>query len=391
MKKRFLSMSLVVAMAAVAMTGCGGNSGSSDKSGDADTIKIGGMGPITGGAAYYGTEVKQGSQIAIDEINEAGGINGMKIEYNFQDDEADAEKAVNAYNTLKDWGVQVIVGATTSDATISLASETANDNVFQITPSGSSVDCVTNPNTYQVCFSDPNQGIASAQYIAENKLATKIAVIYDSSSSYSSGIYENFVKKAKEEGLDIVSTGAFTASNNTDFSVQLQDAKNNGAELVFLPVYYQQACIILKQAHDMQYEPTFFGCDGLDGILGVDGFDKSLAEGVMLLTPFAADDMAQSTQDFVAKYKEAYGETPSQFAADAYDAVYTVKAAAEAAKITGDMSASDVCDALMEQMKTIEVDAITSKEGVPMKWDENGMVDKAPKAVIITDGAYKAM
>ena len=141
----------------------------------------------------------------------------------------------------------------------------------------------------------------------------------------------------------------------------------------------------------MQYEPTFFGCDGLDGILGVDGFDKSLAEGVMLLTPFAADDMAQSTQDFVAKYKEAYGETPSQFAADSYDAVYTVKAAAEAAKITGDMSASDICDALMEQMKTIEVDAITSKEGVPMKWDENGMVDKAPKAVIITDGAYKAM
>ena len=391
MKKRFLSMSLVVAMAAVAMTGCGGNSGSSDKSGDADTIKIGGMGPITGGAAYYGTEVKQGSQIAIDEINEAGGINGMKIEYNFQDDEADAEKAVNAYNTLKDWGVQVIVGATTSDATISLAAETANDNVFQITPSGSSVDCVTNPNAYQVCFSDPNQGVASAQYIAENKLATKIAVIYDSSNSYSSGIYENFVKKAKEEGLDIVSTGAFTASNNTDFSVQLQDAKNNGAELVFLPVYYQQACIILKQAHDMPYEPTFFGCDGLDGILGVDGFDKSFAEGVMLLTPFAADDMAQSTQDFVAKYKEAYGETPSQFAADAYDAVYTVKAAAEAAKITGDMSASDICDALMEQMKTIEVDAITSKEGVPMKWDENGMVDKAPKAVIITDGAYKAM
>ena len=141
----------------------------------------------------------------------------------------------------------------------------------------------------------------------------------------------------------------------------------------------------------MQYEPTFFGCDGLDGILGVDGFDKSLAEGVMLLTPFAADDMAQSTQDFVAKYKEAYGETPSQFAADAYDAVYTVKAAAEAAEITGDMSASDICDALMEQMKTIEVDAITSKEGVPMKWDANGMVDKAPKAVIITDGAYKAM
>ena len=387
--KKFLSMSLIVAMTVATLTGCGG--GSTEEKGGADTLKIGSMGPITGGAAYYGTEVKQGAQIAIDEINEAGGINGIKVEFNFQDDEADAEKAVNAYNTLKDWGVQMIVGATTSDATISLAAETANDNVFQITPSGSSVDCVTNPNAFQVCFSDPNQGIASAQYIAENKLASKVAVIYDSSSSYSSGIYENFAKEAKAEGIDIVATGSFTADNNTDFSVQLQDAKNNGAELVFLPVYYQQACIILKQAADMQYAPTFFGCDGLDGILGVDGFDTALAEGVMLLTPFAADDMAQATQDFVAKYEEAYKATPSQFAADAYDAVYVVKAAAEKAGITADMSASDICDALVEQMKTIEVEGITSVEGVPMKWDENGMVDKAPKAVIITDGAYKAM
>ena len=141
----------------------------------------------------------------------------------------------------------------------------------------------------------------------------------------------------------------------------------------------------------MQYAPTFFGCDGLDGILGVDGFDTALAEGVMLLTPFAADDMAKATQDFVAKYEEAYKATPSQFAADAYDAVYVVKAAAEKAGITADMSASDICDALVEQMKTIEVEGITSVEGVPMKWDESGMVDKAPKAVIITDGAYKAM
>ena len=387
--KKVLSMSLIAAMTVATLTGCGG--GSTEGKGGADTLKIGGMGPITGGAAYCGTEVKQGAQIAIDEINEAGGINGIKVEFNFQDDEADAEKAVNAYNTLKDWGVQMIVGATTSDATISLAAETANDNVFQITPSGSSVDCVTNANAFQVCFSDPNQGIASAQYIAENKLASKVAVIYDSSSSYSSGIYENFAKEAKAEGIDIVATGSFTADNNTDFSVQLQDAKNNGAELVFLPVYYQQACIILKQAADMQYAPTFFGCDGLDGILGVDGFDTALAEGVMLLTPFAADDMAQATQDFVAKYEEAYKATPSQFAADAYDAVYVVKAAAEKAGITADMSASDICDALVEQMKTIEVEGITSVEGVPMKWNENGMVDKAPKAVIITDGAYKAM
>ena len=386
--KKTLSMFLVVAMMATLLVGCGGSDSEATTS---DTFKIGGTGPTTGGAAYYGNEVKNGMQIAVDEINEAGGIAGKQIEMNFQDDEADPEKVINAYNTLKDWGVQMIVGATTSDACIALAAETANDNVFQITPSGSTVDCVTNANAFQICFSDPNQGVASAQYIGQNNVATKVAVIYDSSSSYSSGIYENFAAEAKNQGIEIVSAEAFTADNNTDFSVQLQTAKEAGAELVFLPIYYQQACIILKQAADMQYEPIFFGCDGLDGILGVEGFDTALAEDVMLLTPFAPDDMAESTQAFVAKYEEQFGSTPSQFAADAYDAVYTIKAAAEEAGIKPDMSASDICDALVGVMTVIEVEGITSIEGVPMKWDENGMVEKAPKAVIIKDGAYAAM
>lgn len=387
--KKALSMLLVIAMMATMVAGCGG--GSEEEAGSSDTFKIGGTGPTTGGAAYYGNEVKKGMEIAVEEINANGGIGGKQIEMNFQDDEADPEKVINAYNVLKDWGVHMIVGATTSDASIAMAAETANDNIFQITPSGSAVDCVTNPNAFQICFSDPNQGIASAQYIAEHELATKIAVIYDSSSSYSAGIYENFAAEAEKQGLEIVAAEAFTADNNTDFSVQLQTARDAGAELVFLPIYYQQACIILKQAADMQYEPAFFGCDGLDGILGVEGFDTALAEDVMLLTPFAPDDMAESTQEFVAKYEEAYGTTPSQFAADAYDAVYTIKAAAEEAGITPDMSASEMCDALIGVMTVIEVEGITSIEGVPMKWDENGMVEKAPKAVVIKDGAYAAM
>lgn len=392
--KKFLSMSLVIAMLAMTLTGCGGGSSdsASTESGDATTFKIGATGPLTGGLAYYGNEVKQGAELAIEEVNAAGGINGMEVELNFQDDEGDTEKVINAYNTLKDWNAHVILGAVTSDPSISLASETANDNMFQITASGSSPDIVVSPNVFQVCFSDTNQGKASAVYMGENKIATKVAVIYDSSSSYSAGIYESFAKElANYADIEIVSAEAFTADNNTDFSVQLTSAKNAGADLVFLPVYYQQATTILKQAADMQYAPTFFGCDGLDGILGVDGFDTSLAEGVMLLTPFAADEAAQATQDFVAKYEEVYGATPSQFAADAYDAIYVIKAAAEEAGVTADMSASDICDAMVAAMATIEVEGVTSIEGVPMTWDENGMVDKAPKAVIIENGAYKAM
>lgn len=392
--KKFLSMSLAVMMVAMTLTGCGGSDAADQQQGDGTgTIKIGATGPLTGSLAYYGGEVKQGAELAIDEINAAGGVNGVQLEMNFQDDEGDTEKVINAYNTIKDWGAQMVLGAVTSDPSISMAAETANDNVYQITASGSAPDIVLNSsNTFQVCFSDTNQGLASARYIAENEIATKVAVIYESSSSYSSGIYENFAKEMKNyDNVEIVTAKSFTSDNATDFSAQLQAAKDAGADLVFLPIYYGPACTVLKQAADMQYDVTFFGCDGLDGILGVQGFDTALAEGVMLLTPFAADEAAEATQNFVKKYEEAYGVTPSQFAADAYDAIYIIKAAAEKAGVTPDMSASDVCDVMVAAMAEIEVEGVTSIEGVPMTWDENGMVDKAPKAVIIEDGAYKAM
>ena len=388
--KKFLSLSVAAAMLAMTLAGCGGSGATED--GGNDVFKIGATGPLTGGLAYYGTEVKQGAELAIEEVNAAGGINGVQVEMNFQDDEGDMEKVINAYNSVKDWGAQLLLGSVTSDPSISVAAETSADNMFQITASGSSPDIVINPNVYQVCFSDTNQGLASARYIAENNLAKKVAVIYESSSSYSAGIYENFAKEMKNHSnVEIVSAEAFTADSATDFSAQLQAAKNAGADLVFLPIYYGPATTVLKQAADMQYNPTFFGCDGLDGILGVDGFDTALAEGVMLLTPFAADEAAEATQNFVKKYEDAYGVTPSQFAADAYDAIYIIKAAIEEAGVTPDMSVSDTCDALMDAMSKIEVEGVTSIEGVPMTWDENGMVDKAPKAVIIENGGYKAM
>ncbi|MEI3181642.1 MAG: ABC transporter substrate-binding protein [Lachnospiraceae bacterium] len=404
MKKRFLSLGLAMAMAA-SLTACGSSSSTTETTtaaaADATTaaagestaasgevFKIGGIGPVTGAAAVYGLAVKNGAQIAVDEINADGGINGYQIEFNFQDDEHDAEKSVNAYNTLKDWGMQVLMGTVTSAPCVAVADKTMADNMFQITPSGSSVECAQNPNVFRVCFSDPDQGAASATYIAENKLADKIAVIYDSSDVYSSGIYEKFASEAANHGLDIVAAEAFTADSNKDFSTQLQKAKDAGADLVFLPIYYTEASLILNQANTMGYAPKFFGCDGMDGILQVDNFDTKLAEGLMLLTPFAADADDELTQKFVTAYKENYGETPIQFAADAYDAIYAIKAAAEEAGITPETSVSDTCDKMKEAMLKITVNGLT---GENMTWTEDGEPHKAPKAVKVVDGAYQAM
>lgn len=405
MKKRVLSLSLALAMA-TSLTACGSSSsttettaaaaadattaaaGASSEASSDKVFKIGGIGPVTGAAAVYGLAVKNGAQTAVDEINADGGINGYQIEFNFQDDEHDAEKSVNAYNTLKDWGMQVLMGTVTSAPCVAVADKTNADNMFQITPSGSSVECAQNPNVFRVCFSDPDQGAASATYIAENKLADKIAVIYDSSDVYSSGIYEKFASEAANHGLDIVAAEAFTADSNKDFSTQLQKAKDAGADLVFLPIYYTEASLILNQANTMGYAPKFFGCDGMDGILQVDNFDTKLAEGLMLLTPFAADADDELTQKFVTAYKEKYGETPIQFAADAYDAIYAIKAAAEEAGITPETSASDTCDKMKEAMLKITVNGLT---GENMTWTEDGEPHKAPKAVKVVDGAYQAM
>lgn len=365
----------------------GTEEGNADSATSADGVfKIGAIGPATGGAAVYGIAVQNGTDLAIKEINAAGGINGVMIEYNFQDDELDNEKSVNAYNTLKDWGMQMLVGTTTSGCCIAVKAESSNDNMFQLTPSGSAVDILKdNDNVFQVCFTDPNQGVGAAQYIGDNSVAQKVAVIYDSSDVYSSGIYEKFAQEAANQPFEVVSVEAFTADNKTDFSVQLQKAKDAGAELVFLPIYYTEASLILTQANAMGYEPKFFGCDGLDGILNVENFDTSLAEGVMLLTPFAADAEDEATKAFVSAYEAAYGETPNQFAADAYDAVYIIKAAIEKSGALPTDSVSDICDKLKVAMTEITVDGLT---GEAMTWDSDGAVNKSPKAMEIVNGNY---
>lgn len=399
MKKKVLSVILAAAMTASCMTGCGGSdSGSSaagtesnaaeDGAADGTVFKIGSIGPTTGDAAIYGQAVMNAAQIAADEINAAGGVNGYQIEFKYEDDQSDAEKSVNAYNSLKDWGMQVLMGTVTTTPCVAVADKTAQDGMFQLTPTASSTDVIVGDNVFQACFTDPNQGTASAQYIAENNLASKVAVIYDSSNVYSSGIEATFVEEAEAQGIEVVATEAFTADSKTDFSTQLQKAQSSGADLVFLPIYYTEASIILTQASNMGYAPTFFGVDGMDGILTVENFDTSLAEGVMLLTPFAADADDEATQAFVSKYQELYEDVPNQFAADAYDAMYIIAAAMEEAGVTPDMSAADMGSLLSEAMTKITVDGLT---GEGMTWSASGEVSKAPKAVVIKDGAYVAM
>ncbi|MGN0547310.1 MAG: ABC transporter substrate-binding protein [Acutalibacteraceae bacterium] len=390
--KKFLALVMAALMMLTMFAACGGKTDgetttaapSADNTGAAasGTIKIGGIGPLTGGAATYGVAVKNGAQIAIDEINAKGGI---QFEMQFEDDEHDAEKSVNAYNKLKDWGMQVLIGSVTTTPCIAVASESYSDRIFEITPSASSLDVINDKdNVFQVCFTDPNQGVASADYIAENALATKVAVIYKNDDAYSTGIYNKFTAEAAVKGVEIVYTGTFTTDTENDFSVQLSEAQKAGADLVFLPIYFTPASLILKQADAMGYAPKFFGVDGMDGILGIEGFDTSLAEGVYLLTPFSADGTDDATVSFVTKYQELYKEIPNQFAADAYDAVYTVYEAITKAGVTSDMSAEDICEALIPVMTQIQVEGLTGS----MTWQATGEVSKSPMAVVIKDGVY---
>ena len=345
------------------------------------TLKIAHIGPTTGAAALYGLATQHGAEIAVDEINAEG---KYKIELINEDDEHNVEKVINAYNAALDAGAQMILGSTTSKPCEAAGAQGYTDRVFFLTPSASSVNVIEDKdNVFQVCFTDPNQGSASAEYIASHKLGTKIAVIYNNADVYSTGIRDTFVQKCPELGLEIVSEETFT-DETTDFTVQVGKAQEAGAEIVFLPMYYTPASLILKTAADKNYKPIFFGVDGMDGILSVEGFDTSLAEGVMLLTPFVATSQDEKVVNFVQKYQEAYNEIPIQFAADAYDAMYILVAAAEKAGITSDMPAEECCDKMIAAILELSYDGITGA----MSWDESGAVTKTPMAATIVNGEY---
>ena len=393
-KKNVCSFVLAAAMMAT-LAGCGssgassapaasaGSAAGSASGSSAGAIKIGGIGPISGSAAVYGLATRNGAQIALDEINAKG---GLQFEMNYQDDEADAEKGVNAYHNLQDWGMQIVYGCTTTGSCVNVAAETYADRYFQLTPSASSTDVTAGKdNVFQVCFTDPGQGSTAADYVADQGLAQKVAVLYNNGDAYSTGIATAFAAEAAARGLEVVSNTTFPDDTNTDFSAQLNDAKTNGAELIFMPIYYTPASLVLNQAKNMGYSPIFFGGDGMDGILAMEGFDTSVAEGLMLMTPFNAS--ADSAADFVSKYQAAYGETPNQFAADAYDCIYAIYNACEKAGVTADMSHEEVCDALIAVFTSpdFSVDGLT---GTGMTWSANGEVSKAPMVVKVENGAY---
>ena len=390
--KKFWKKALVVAMSAgmaVSLAACGG--GGAAKGGDG-SIKIGGSGPLTGPAAVYGNAVKNAAEMAVEEVNAKGGV---QFSLQFEDDKHDAEEAATAYGTLKDGGMQISLATVTSAPGAAVSPLYQEDQTFAITPSGSSPSVIyadgeaqtgAYGNVFQMCFSDPNQGSGSASYIAAHPdLGSKIAVIYKNDDPYSKGIFDTFKAQAATDGLEIVYEGTFKG-DESDFSVQVGDAQSAGADLLFLPIYYTPASQILTQANKVGYTPTFFGVDGMDGILDLEGFDTSLAEGVYLLTPFVANADDEQTKTFVENYKAKYnGEVPNQFAADAYDCIYALAQACEAAGITSDMSNADICTKMVEQFTSMTFNGLT---GSDMTWNENAEVTKAPKAMIIQYSEY---
>ena len=394
--KKFFAVVMTLAMVAAMLAGCGSSSApaattapaaATEAAAGTAAVKIGMSGPLTGPASAYGIAVKAGMEIAVEEINAKG---GLQIEFKAEDDEADPEKAVSAYNALKDWGMQVLAGNVTSGAANAVAPETVADGYFNLTPSASAESvAMAGPNVFQMCFTDPNQGASAAELLATKNLATKIGVIYDSSDDYSTGLYNGFVANAQKLGLNVVCTTSFTADNKSDLSTQVTKCQDEGADLVFLPIYYTEASQILTYANKIGYAPKFFGCDGMDGILTVEGFDAALAEGLLLMTPFDANANNEATKSFVSKFQAKMdGLVPNQFAADGYDVIYSIYNAMVTAGVTGNETPSEMCEMLKTQFATMTVDGLT---GSGMAWDENGMISKSPAAVVVENGIYVPM
>lgn len=376
--KKFLCMMMAVLMV-LAMAACGGepaNNGGNDTP-DATTVKIGGIGPLTGAYANYGLSEKNGAELAVKEINEAGGIAGKQIELSYQDSQGESESAVNAYGKLMDWGMEVSLGCVLSGENASVVAAARDDDVLLITPSGSADKCIDgNDKAFRVCFYDSYQGAAAAQYIKDNDIVDTVGVLYQSDVDYSVGLYNAFVEKCGELGITIAETQTFTSTTSTDFSTQVNALVASGAKLVFIPIYAEEASTFLTQARGkFAGDVYFFGADGLDGILGKVEQDPTIANNVLMLTPFSADNPAENVQSFVKKYQEAYGATPDQFAADAYDAIYAIKAAVEKAGSTSGA-------ALASALTSLTVEGVT---GI-MTWTADGNTNKPASAILYYDG-----
>ena len=343
--------------------------------------------PLSGSSAVSGQIMQNATKMAVDEINAAGGINGtIPINLVSVDDEGVPATSVTAMQKLVEQDkVNAVIGAQASSCTLANMEITKAAKIPQITPASSNVAVTQSGNDYiyQLTATDELHMRNVMGYMVDENNAKTFAILYES-SDFGTGGFKIASTVCDDFGLEMVDSEVYN-SGDTDFSVPLADAQSKGAELVFLPMYYQPASLIFAQAKSMGYAPDWFGVDGMDGILTLDGFDVALAEDVMLLTPFNADSSDERTQAFVQKYQEQYGEVPNQFAADAYDCVYAYKQALETAGATPDMDAATLCDLMIQQFTSMTFDGLT---GTGMTWDTNGRVSKDPKGMVIKDGAY---
>lgn len=375
--RKLLALALVVAFAATCFVACPA---------PADNVfVIGATGPLTGDAATYGISVQRGAQIAIDEINAAGGLNGWTFKLEMKDDKAGAVEAETAYNTLlENLGMKVSIGSVTSGAAKAFATAAAQDNVLCLTPSASADNVIAAGNhSFRVCFGDPEQGTAAANELVTVKGYNKIGVIYDSSDSYSSGLYDAFAAwmtaNDKVAGTDYI-VQSFTNDTNDSFTTQVTALKNAGCDVIFLPIYYTEAGLIAMEAASQGFNVPILGCDGLDGVK--EKIDSTVTAGIRYITPFDATSTDAKVAAFVATYQEKYNDVPTQFAADAYDAVMIIYQAMKQNNVSPALSASELTEALKPILTggTFRYDGLT---GAGMTWTTAGAVQKPLQIVVI--------
>ncbi len=382
---KLISLVMAVAMICFCFAGCGKGKDGGYTAENKEFI-IGMSGPLTGPAAIYGLGVQYGAQLAVDEINAAGGLNGINFKLEATDDMHDATKVATNYSSLLEKGMQVSLGCVTSAPCAEWTNLSHEDNVFFLTPSASNDDVPKYDNGYQMCFADGNQGKAAAKYVSDNFAGKKIGVFYKSDDNYSNGIFEQFKQNVSKD-VTLVET-VFTAANETTFDTQISQLKD--CKFIFMPIYYTPASVFMKQAKGIISDDTvYYGCDGFDGIDAIEGFDlNSIPQQVSMLSHFDSKATEGAAADFIKKFTEKYGaDKLNQFGASAYDCVYAIFQAMQAAEVKDvTISASDLCDILKEQFngKFAFKNAVTGA-GNDVSWDSSGYVNKEAIKYVIKD------
>ena len=349
------------------------------------TYVIGVSGPLTGAAAVYGVAVKNAAQMAVDEINAAGGLNGVNFTLLATDDQHDASKVSTNYAEMQDKGMLVSLGCVTSNPCLEFAKLSKEDNVFFLTPSASADAVVAEDNAYQMCFADANQGTVAANYV--NTLGLdKIGIFYKSDDPYSKGIYDNFKKTLN---TNIQTAEAVFTGDATDFTSQV--AALADCKFIFMPIYYTPASLFMTKAvGTIADDAVYYGCDGFDGIESAEGFDiTKIPQKISMLSHFNSQATEGKAADFIKKYTEKYGkETLNQFGAAAYDCVYAIYGAMKAAidageEISPNMDPSDLCEILKKQFNGGFT--YSGNTGDNIKWQSTGFVDKTALAYVIKE------